>query len=176
VFSGVITFALSLLMKRLEFKHRKRSTAAAIFVEIGHARDGAKSLHVNWKDFGERVEDPNYKPLLVVSSDITLLSRTKLEELDFPPPVISAVVKFDNAVRELYECLRAMNSDRFGEINAAGRLQLVEMAAGMSRQVQDRADEALKVMSTKLPKRWFDMAVGASRLDSAKSTSVNTGA
>ena len=110
---------------------------------------------MDWDRFREAVKDVSYKPLLVISSDIKVLERVHIEDLNYPQSVISAVTRFHNSVRELYECINSINSERFCSISSEMRLRMIDLCISVVSKTDKHADFAIESIRSELPTKWF---------------------
>ncbi|MFT3980448.1 MAG: hypothetical protein QM687_08265 [Ferruginibacter sp.] len=155
IVSAISAFIFTQLQKWYDFRNRRRSVAIAILVEITEADVSISSLHINWENLKVKLKNPDYKPMLILSSDTKILERIKIEEYDFPNSVISSTTKFRNLINEVYECINAINQDKFNLIDLASKVRIVDMILIISKQVNEQAIIVKESMRTTLPKRWF---------------------
>lgn len=134
-----------------DFQHGRQSVAVAIFSEISEAKDGAESLFVSWERMREQIDgSSDFAPLLVVSSDIRVLERVRIEDWHFSGKIVHTITSCQNRLLELYECLRTINNERFANLDRDGKLRLVNMAENLSTCVANSAGEALRIMEGEL--------------------------
>lgn len=153
--SAAIAFAFAQAQHILRARARRRSAAVAIAAEISLARRGAENLYLNWQEIRPKITEEGFVPLLVVSSDIRLLDRFDIDTLGLPVRVLVEIVSFRNSIFEFYECLESLNSERYLQLERAGREQIVDMTIDVARTVVRTAEVALQSMARDLPARWF---------------------
>jgi hypothetical protein len=155
IVSATAAFIYTRIQDYIAYQFRRRSLAVAIYVEIKEASNSIKALYVKWNELEEIANSTTRHPLLIVSSDIKVLDRTILEELNYPRSVIASITRFHNSIREIYECLNIMNSEKFEKSDPRERLRIVKVSEALSEETIKRAASALSTMEQLLPKKWL---------------------
>ena len=109
---------------------------------------------MSWDELIEIAKKTDRQPLLVLSRDARVLHRIHIEDLDYPVPLVAAIMRFSGSISELYECLETINSDRFQRSSAEARLRVVEMARTISVHTSQYAKDARQRMESTLPSDW----------------------
>lgn len=152
--SATAAFLFALAQKRIDFFKRRKSVAIAIMVEISEAKTSLSAHYIRWEVLMNELGAS--KPLLVNSSDINVLSRIHLEDYNFPPAVVNAVMRFYNSVNDYYTCVSAINSQKFLETSIDRQRYIVSSTVKISENVVDRAEIAIAVIKKYFPLKWFE--------------------
>lgn len=153
--SASLAFVYAQVSKRLEFANKRRSVAVAIAVEILEAKKSIQNLRLSWDNLRTIANSKSKSPIIIISSDIQVLNRTNLEELNYPPDVLIALTRFHNCVQEAYDFLLALNSDRFERMALKQRILIVNTSEAICEESAVRADKAIDSLIHNLPEKWF---------------------